>query len=122
MKSIILISVFFIAATSTYSQIDRIDNLIGKLDNNQLVGVCNYVWVLKNVCKEADTLVDLSKQIDSEGKPIFKKAIVAKLISLLTDSIKGIIAHYVLSNISTSVIRQGSTFMQDSLLTIHYTY
>ena len=94
MKLLKLTILFLVAVFPAYSQVDKIDLLISKLDNKKLIGVCNYVWVLKNESKEADTLITIGQK---GGKD--KTELCVKLYSILTDSTKGIIAHYILSNI-----------------------
>jgi len=69
------------------AQTEKVDSLIEKLNNNQLYGTCNYAWVLKMKSEAADSLVDIGKSVSK------------KLIPLLDNPKKGIIAHCVLSRI-----------------------
>lgn len=55
-------------------------------------------------------------------KPIYKQYIINKLIPLLTNTSKGIIAYYILSNIYRRFNKQSSKYFEDSLLTIRYIY
>ena len=123
MKSLLtIIFALLIVNLKSSGQTISIDRLISRIENNQLEGVCHWFWSLENGSKEADTLINLSKKINSELKPIYKQNIIDKLIPLLTNTSKGIIAHYILSNIFTRGNKQSSEYLQDSLLTIRYTY
>jgi hypothetical protein len=109
---------FFMAVSAVNAQPHRLDSLIVKLDDEKLVGTCNYVWVLKNGCKEADSLIKIGKTRNQNLSSLY-----LKLYSLLTDTGKGIIAHYVLSNILyADNITLGSIFYDDEAGTIEYDY
>ena len=69
------------------AQTTNVDVLISKLDNSQLYGTCHYNWVLEMKSESADSLIKI-------GKPVS-----GKLIQLLDNQKKGIIAHYILSKI-----------------------
>ena len=84
----LLTFVFTITVCLTINaQTEKVGLLIEKLNNNQLYGTCNYVWVLKMESEEADSLVNIGKSISH------------KLIPILESPEKGIIAHCVLSRI-----------------------
>ena len=101
-----------------HTQTSSVDNLIAKLDNEKLFGTCNYVWVLKNGCKEADTLINIGKT-----KRTDKAALPIKLFNLLTDTAKGIIVHYVLTNIIyEGGITSGTIYFYDKDGTLEYNY
>ena len=92
--------------------------LISKLDNQKLVGICNWVWVLKNGSKEADTLITIGKKSGQD-----KTKLYLKLYDLLTDTTKGIMSHYVLTNILYSDnIKSGNIFYDDADGTLEYNY
>jgi len=80
------------------AQNKKVDSLIEKLNNDQLYGTCNYVWVLKMNSKAGDSLVNIGKSVST------------KLISLLENPEKGIIAHCVLSRIWFVDFNIGSSF------------
>ena len=80
------------------AQNNNVDSLIKNLNNNQLYGTCNYVWVLKIDSKIADSLINIGKSV------------TPKLIELLENPDKGIIAHCVLSKIWFSNFKSGSSF------------
>ncbi len=109
-----LLTLFFAAQAQT----DRTDILISKLDNSKLVGVCNYVWVLKNGCKEADTLISIGKTRQQDLTTLY-----LKLYDLLTDTTKGIVSHYILTNIVyADNITSGSIYYDDEDGTLEYNY
>jgi hypothetical protein len=86
MKHLTFIS-FLLISRFCYAQSDKIDSLISKLDNNQLRGTCHYAWVV---------------ELNSEaGWELIKtgKSATDKLIPALADSSKGIVVHYILTNI-----------------------
>ncbi|MDI9868924.1 hypothetical protein [Flectobacillus roseus] len=93
MKHLILITYLLVTLFVGHAQTNKVDSLIAKLDNGKLVGTCNYVWVLKNGCKEADTLINIGRTHKEVNK-----IITLKLFNLLTDPTKGIIYHYILTN------------------------
>lgn len=118
MKPLKLMILFFVTVHTTYAQADKIDILIDKLNNENLVGVCNWVWVLKNGGKEADTLIAIGKTREQGIK-----SLCLKLYNLLTDTTKGIISHYVLTNIAYSDnIRSGNIYYDDEDGTLEYNY
>ncbi|WP_196887507.1 hypothetical protein [Aureivirga sp. CE67] len=87
MKKLLIFLFILTSNLSINAQSKTVDSLIEELDNDQINGTCNYVWVLKVDSKAADTLIEM-------GKPITQK-----LISFLEDPNKGIIIHYILSEI-----------------------
>ena len=111
MKTPIFISFFLLSFLSVSAQVDKTDSLIKKIHNKQLRGNCHYVW-------------DLEMQSDP-GRELTKigKTATNQLIGVLTDPNKGIIAHYILTNIWVDTIRQRSSFehyAKDSF--VHYEY
>ena len=87
MKNILSLILTMIFGLAVNAQTEKVDSLIEKLNNNQLYGTCNYVWVLKMESEAADSLIDIGKSVSK------------KLLPLLDNSEKGIIAHCVLSRI-----------------------
>ncbi len=86
MKQLCLVLLLTIPFT-LYGQKDSLDIWISKIDNRSLAGQCKYVWVLKSTTSEVDKII-------REGKKAEKK-----LVKLLTSDEKGVVAHYILSNI-----------------------
>ncbi len=80
------------------AQTDNIDKFIEELNNNQLYGTCNYVWVLKMDSSSADSLVNIGKSVSN------------RLIPFLDSSDKGIIIHCVLSRIWIKEISITTSF------------
>jgi hypothetical protein len=64
-----------------------VDIWISKIDNRSIAGQCNYVWVLKPTTSEVDKIIMAGKKAEK------------KLLKLLTSEEKGVVAHYILSNI-----------------------
>lgn len=102
---------FIFYSSSFFAQTDKVVSLINRLDNDQLYGTCNYAWVLKMNSSPGDSLIKMGKNITPQ------------LIPLLEDKDKGVIVHYILSNIWNSTWQFSSSFDhydQDS--TLDYTY
>jgi hypothetical protein len=117
MKSVIIASCFLLTHLVSYCQTNDIDSLIARLDNEKLFGTCNYVWVLKNGSKEADTLISIGKTQIIDKSDLYKK-----LYYLLTDTTRGIISHYILTNIFyQDHITSGSIYF-DKDSTLEYNY
>jgi hypothetical protein len=92
--------------------------LIARLSNQGLVGVCNYVWVLKNGSKEADMLIKIGRKRDKEYDELCRK-----LYSSLLDTSKGVICHYILSNIVfENNITSSTIYFDDPEGTMEYNY
>ena len=72
---------------SSFGQEQSIDTFISKINNQQIVVMMQYVWYPKMFSPAGDSLIQI-------GKPA-----TDKLIPLLSDISKGIIAHFILSNI-----------------------
>jgi len=72
---------------TSVGQKQSVDTLITKIDNQQIVIMMQYVWFPKMFSPAGDDLVKIGKSVTD------------KLIPLLKDTSKGIIAHYILSNI-----------------------
>jgi len=118
MRHLFLTIFFVIVFLFGKAQTASIDSLIVKIDNEKLVGVCNYIWVLKNSSKQADSLIRIGVNSDSSRTEITKK-----LYGLLTDTTKGIIAHYILCNIWYSDrINSSSFYYYDKDSTLEYEY
>jgi hypothetical protein len=117
MKPLVIFTYFLLTHFVGHTQTSNIDNLIAKLDNGKLFGTCNYVWVLKNGSKEADTLISIGK---TQG--LIKTDLCKKLYSLLTDTTKGIISHYILTNIFYKDNITSGTIYFDKDSTLEYNY
>jgi hypothetical protein len=81
------IAIFLLACQGGFCQDANIDSLISQLSDTEIRGECNYNWVVKLNSKAGNMLERI-------GKPATKK-----LLSALTDSARGIAAHYVLTRI-----------------------
>jgi hypothetical protein len=93
------------------AQIHKIDSLIQNIDNDQLYGTCHYAWFLEMKSIAGDSLIKI-------GNPA-----INNLIDLLDNKEKGIIAHYILVNISKIPYMQSSSFEhfeRDTLLDYYY--
>jgi hypothetical protein len=117
MKPLLLLILFSLSFSKLFAQSDHINSLISKLDNNKLRGTCNYNWVLKNHSKEADSLIIIGK-----SKTIDSNKLYLNLYNMLTDTSKGIMAHYVLSSILNGETSSGGFFFEDENETIEYQY
>jgi hypothetical protein len=118
MRPLKLTILFILTVFSAYSQKDNTDELISKLNNGMLFGTCHYNWVLENGSKEVGTLIAIGKQSGQD-----KTKLYLKLYDLLTDTTKGIISHYVLTNIVyANNIESGSFFYDDEDSTCEYNY
>ncbi len=74
--------------TSTiFAQTRYVDSLIDKIDNGQIAISAQYVWYPKMTSQPGDSLIKLGKLVSP------------KLIAILTDKTKGIIAHFILAHI-----------------------
>lgn len=87
MKRILTLILTITFGLAINAQTEKVDLLIEKLNNNQLYGTCHYAWVLEIDSESADSLVNIGKSVSQ------------KLIKLLDNPKKGIIAHCVLSRI-----------------------
>ena len=87
MRQFITILALATLSLTCFGQKQSIDTLLGKIDNQQIVVMMQYVWFPKMFSPAGDSLISI-------GKPA-----TDKLIPLLSDTSKGIIAHYILSNI-----------------------
>jgi hypothetical protein len=81
--SVLLLTIPF----SLFGQKDSVDIWISKIDNRSIAGQCNYVWVLKPTTGEVDKIIKAGKKTEK------------KLLKLVTSEEKGVVAHYILSNI-----------------------
>ncbi len=81
------IAIFLLACQEVFSQDEKIDSLIYLLNNNDIRGECNYNWVVKFNSKARS-------ELEFIGRPA-----TGKLLTALTDSIRGVAAHYILTRI-----------------------
>lgn len=86
MRRLSLILLLIIPFT-VFGQKDSLSVWISKINNRSIAGQCNYVWVLKPTTKEVEKIIGTGKKAEK------------KLLKLLTTKDKGIVAHYILSNI-----------------------
>jgi hypothetical protein len=86
MRGLLLILLLTISFT-VFGQKDSLDIWISKINNRSIAGQCNYVWVLRPTTKEVDKIIGTGQKAEK------------KLLKLLTTEDKGIVAHYILSNI-----------------------
>ncbi len=111
MKTTIIISIFFLSFVSVSAQVAKIDSLINKIDNKQLRGTCNYFWSLEMRSESGRELTKIGK------------ISTTKLLGILTDPNKGIIAHYILTRIWVDTIKQWNSFEHfDRDSSVHYEY
>ena len=118
MNRLLITILFFFKLSALSAQNERIDFLINNIDNQKLFGTCNYVWVLKNGSYEADPLIKIGQ---SKTKDL--NLLCLKLYNLLTDPTKGIISHYILSNIiNVEGVKYTSLYFYDEDGTLEYNY
>ena len=79
-------------------QINKVDSFILNIDNSQLFGTCHYAWFLEMKSSAGDSLIKIGKEA------------TLKLVPLLDDDKKGIIVHYLLSNIWSDSLIFSATF------------
>lgn len=117
MKSFKLVSFFCLIFFSCSAQIERIDTLISRINNNQFTYACQYACQFINTSKDADDLIQL-------GKGSYQKEITNKLFQIVTDTTKGIIAHYVLTNIwyVNGISQSGFYYEDDEMLEYEYNW
>ena len=83
-----LLSVLLLIIPFTlFGQKDSGDIWISKINNRSIAGQCNYAWVLKPTTSDVDKIIRAGKKAEK------------KLVKLLTSDEKGVVAHYILSNI-----------------------
>jgi hypothetical protein len=118
MKAHLIIFLLFASSFNLKAQERTVDSLIARLSNQGLFGVCNYVWVLKNGSKEADLLIKIGRKRGNEYGELCRK-----LYSNLLDTSKGVICHYILSNIVfEDNLTSGTIYFDDPEGTIEYNY
>jgi hypothetical protein len=83
----LLIAILLLACQRVSSQDAKIDSLIHQMSNTDIHGECNYNWVVKFNSKAGN-------ELERIGRPATEK-----LLTALTDSARGIAAHYVLTRI-----------------------
>ena len=111
MRTLIGILILVLSGLNLYAQSDNVDSLIKKINNDQLKGICHYVWDLGMNSSAGDSLIKL-------GEPI-----TPELIPLLDSKEKGIIVHYILSNIWADTLMTTAPMVQlkkDSVLEYNY--
>ena len=98
MKYILIVTVFFAVNPSVQGQTEQIDSLVEHINNEELVGVCHYFWMLE--------------MNSSAGKELIKigKSSTDRLVNVLTDTSKGIIAHYILSNVWLDKVQTSNSW------------
>ena len=92
----LLVIYFFLTSVYCFSQTNRIDSLINKLDNNQLRGTCHYAWIVEFNSDPGWELIKLGKCATDQ------------LVKSLSDSSRGIAVHYVL----TQIYKPDSSWVQ----------
>lgn len=118
MKAQLIIFFLIVFSLSLKAQERKVDTLIARLSNQSLVGVCQYVWVLKNGSKEADLLIKIGRKRGDEHDDLCRK-----LYSNLLDTNKGVICHYILTNIVyEDNITSGTVYFDDAEGTMEYNY
>jgi hypothetical protein len=88
---------------------DSVDIWISKIDNKSIAGTCNYAWVIKPTTSEVDKIIKAAKKAEK------------KLLKLLTSEEKGVVAHYILSNIYKQTTYQPLA-MDTAKLEVNYVY
>ncbi len=97
MKKLAGILILTIFGFNASAQSDNIETLIKDINNDQLSWICNYGCSLYLNSAAADSLIKI-------GKPATEK-----LINYLDDRERGIITHYILSNIWIKKIELSSS-------------
>jgi hypothetical protein len=87
MRHLLTILALTTLSFASFGQRQSIDTFISRITNQQVVVMMQYVWYPKMFSPAGDSLIKI-------GKPA-----TDKLIPLLSDTSKGIIVHYILSNI-----------------------
>jgi hypothetical protein len=86
-RTFVSLTLVFIPATLS-AQNDSINVWINKIDNSSIRGTCHYAWVIEPTKKEVANLIEMGSRVEK------------KMIKLLTNENKAIVAHYILSNIN----------------------
>ncbi|MEC4003569.1 hypothetical protein OX283_002770 [Flavobacterium sp. SUN052] len=86
MKTFIFLFTIFIYSNIN-AQTKSIENLIAEIDNNQIHIVMQYVWYPEMKSEQAEEIIKMGKSV------------TPKIIALLDNPSKGIIAHFILSKI-----------------------
>ena len=89
------------------AQVDKIDTLLLKINNDQLYGTCHYVWVVEMRSSAGDSLIKIG---DSA---------IDRRISLLDNKEKGIIAHIILVKITGIPYSLSSSF-EHGIITYYF--
>ncbi len=110
MKTLLTISMFLILGQYCFAQKNRIDSLINQLDNSQAGLNGDYFGAT------IDLRGELSISIFNIGKPATEK-----LISILEDSTRGVIAHILLTWIWEKTERPKTIYIERDILSV-YTY
>jgi hypothetical protein len=93
---------------SLFAQKDSVDVWIAKINNASIAGTCHYVWVIEPTIREVDKLIKAGKAAEPQ------------LLDLLADEMKGVTAHYILSNIHGAT--HYSTRLSADSITFIYNY
>ncbi len=110
MKTLLTILIFLVLGQYCFAQINRIDSLINQLDNSQAGLNGDYIG------STIDLRGEPSISIFNLGKPASEK-----LVSILEDSTKGIIAHILLTWIWEKTERPKTIYIERDTLSV-YTY
>jgi hypothetical protein len=102
-----LLTFLIIISTVGFSQRNSVNKWISTVDNKSIGGTCHYFWTIEAKNEAVNNLI-------KAGKPIQKK-----ILKLLDDPNKGVVAHYILSNIYDKTRLQ--TLEMDSLK-VKYNY
>lgn len=87
MRPLLTILTALLLSSSSFGQNNNLDTWIDRLNNQQVIVMQQYVWYPKMVSPSGDSLLKVGKQV------------TWKLLPLLTDTSKAVIAHFLLANI-----------------------
>lgn len=102
-----LLTFLIIIPSVGFGQRDSVNLWISTIDNKSIAGTCHYFWTIEAKNEAVNKLIKV-------GKPIQKK-----ILKLLDDPNKGVVAHYILSKIYDKTRLQ--TLEMDSLK-VKYNY
>lgn len=103
--------------TTTFGQREKVGSLIEKINNTQVIVAMQYVWYPVMKSESGDSLISIGKSATKD------------LVTVLNDTSKGIIAHFILTSIwADDLINEGrkvgsgvSYIPKDSVNRIYYT-
>ena len=110
MKITIFILTFIFSVSTTVAQVSQVDSLIKQLNNSQVALDGNYVGPTVTFGGEP------SIKLYNIGRPVTEK-----LISILDDSARGIIAHCILTSIWGKSETPTAIYIEKNKITV-YTY